>query len=220
VGWENTIYEIKTIHWEDDLSYDENIISALDFAERCIKLVAPNDETFLKIRECYRKNQLYVESFDGFIKDTPEYIISKAYEYFRFGCHHDSVSFYKKSHEKKLQLIEPPFINNICINKLFISKGLLNGELIYLSKKAIYLLINKHSIYNSCVIDSFMMRCFEKLVIYILKSLNVTTIPPLKISILNSYIDEVFPAIEYEESGFSNQKKEVLIYLFDKTRSG
>jgi hypothetical protein len=183
-------------------------------------LVVPNEESFLKIREYYRKNQFYVESFDGFMKDTPEYIISKAYEYFRFGCHHESVFFYNKSNEKKLQLIESPFINNICINKLFVSKGLLNGELIYLSKKALYILKNKHYIYNSCVIDSFMMKCFEKLVTYILKSLNVTTIPPLKISILNSYIDEVFPTNDYEESGFSNQKKEVLVYLFDKTRAG
>ena len=61
---------------------DEKIISALEFAENCIKLVTSDEEEFLKIREYYREHQFFIESLESSTKEMPEYIVGEAYEYF------------------------------------------------------------------------------------------------------------------------------------------
>lgn len=201
--------------------HNDKIISALDFVEDCIKLVTPTQEAFLKIKEYYRENKICVESFYCSREDTPEYILSKSYEYFRFGCHQENISFYKDLDGKKIPIKEKTFINYNA-NKLFTCKGTINGESIYLSKSAytILLLTKENLNYNILKNDSFMLRCYHQLVEYILTTLNATTVPPLKETALHSYIDNIFPPSEYTNSNFSLNKKQALIYLFDKTRTG
>jgi len=199
--------------------HNEKIISALEFAENCIKLVTNTQGDFLRIRQYYRENKFCIESLTYSEKEMPEYIISRAYEYFRFGCHQENVFFYKEYDKHKIQITDQASINT-SINKLFKCKGILNGELIYLSKNAydILILTKENCAYNPLKNDSFMLKCYNQLVESILKSLNTTTVPPLKENTLNSYIDNLFPPTEYANSNFSLNKKQALIYLFEKTR--
>ena len=136
-----------------------------------------------------------------------------------FGCREKNIKFYKDHESSKIEITGQESIN-LCINKLFKCKGVLNGEPVYLSKHAydVLLLTKEQSSYNSAKNDSFMLRCYHKVVEFILKTLNVAQVPPLKEAVLNSYVDMVFPPKEYSNSNFSTNKKEALIFLFEKTR--
>ena len=200
---------------------NEKTISALDFAEYCIQLVTSSQEENFKIKHYYRENKICVDVWCLSQEDLPEYSISEAYEYFRFACFHRNIFFYKKYEGKIIEIKEKSFIKR-SIKQLFECKGVINGEDIYISKNIyeVLLLPQPEFIYNTNIIDNFMLKCFSKLVKYILNYLNISRIPDLKSDDLNSYIDVVFPPDNYDTSGFSLRKKQALIYMFDKTKIG
>lgn len=196
------------------------VIPALCFVEDCLKIVAPTESLFYKTRTYYRKNKICVESFSSSREDTSENIISLAYEYFRFGCHQPTTSFYKEYEQHQMKIEDNLFVKKSIID-LFQDKGLVNGQSIYLSSNVKEILAGKSNDLNLILStnDSYMMQCYQKLVGLILNKFNVIKVPPLKEATLITFVDELFPPKEYCKSGFSSRKKEALLSLFNKEKA-
>lgn len=198
---------------------DENIISALDFAEKCIKIVSCNLDLYKISKKFYRKEKIFINRFIKFKEKSPEYIIALAYENFKFVLLNKQMSFFKKEDEGILCFDNTVSID--MIQELYENKGIINEFDVYVSSKACDLLtlINETPIYNPLVNDSYMMKCYKRVVEHILQSLNVNQVPRLKESNLNAFIDEVFRPSEYSKTGFSQNKREALAFMFDKSKT-
>lgn len=202
------------------MNLSPEVIPALCFVEDCLKIVAPTESLFYKTRTYYRKNKICVESFSSSREDTPENIISLAYEYFRFGCHQPTTHFYKEFHEGQIKIEDSLFVKKYIVD-LFQDKGLVNGQSIYLSSNIKDILGGKSNDLNLILAtnDSYMMQCYQKLMELILNRLNVIKVPPLREATLITFIDELFPVCEYSKTGFSSRKKEALLSLFNKEKA-
>lgn len=205
---------------ESVMEVKRNLISALNFAEKCIKLVVPSSDLFIEAKTCYRVNKINITQYVIFRENTPEYSIALAYDYFRFACINKEIGFFMERDEEFVEIKDKFFVrDHIC--ELFEGKGIIKGADIYMTENAYDLLMigNNVPIYNSMVNDSFMLKCYKKVVEHIMSSLKTKNVPPLKESALSAYVDELFPPSEYPRIGFSSRKKEALISLFNKQKA-
>ena len=194
----------------------EPVVEFLTYIEKCIELVSDNRSLFLEARQHYRMMKLNVSVFKVCRIESLEFLLSKSYDLLKFGCLNSKATFYKEDEEgSKKKIEDPAFIQRFC-ETLFESKGLLNGEVIFISERAcdaVEFSIKAKSFLNMHQ-DTFMTNCHHKVRDYILHKSGMETFPPLKKEVIAAYIDEVFPPLKYAESGFSKNKKNALLYFF------
>lgn len=196
------------------LNYNETPISLLDVAEHCIKVATPFKKNYLKIRQFYRVNQIFVDCWCSFPVDSSEYIIYEAYVNFIFVCGKRNVRFYKKCGEEIIEIKDKSLIRRY-LKTLFEGRGVLDGEEIYISKNVYGNLPHPD---NKVRVDSPTMRILEGFSKYLARDLNVEDIPPLTGSVLKSRMADFSKLPENFGLGITDNQKKIVIYLFPKTK--